>query len=255
MAPKRMYKKKQGPQIKGQSKMTKYFKPVKQLARALQSTTLYNPQQATLTKQLWPSRNVAKFRWTWQSSLTPTSAGALSHVYRANAAARPYGQTAKQPAGYDTFQEIYSRACVVGSRVAVTFLPYLATGTSTASAYAGVFLTNQVSSLPATAITTIETTRGNWAAIPATATQDKTVQATFSAKKFYGVDDPLDNSGLNPQVSELPSTCAYYVVWAEGMNSVAASRIDYMLTMDLTVIFSGPKNTPLATAINDPANI
>lgn len=240
---------------KGQRKITEFFKPDK-LVRAMQAqSTLQNPQHSTLTRQLWPARNVGKFRWVWNSSITPSGTGLISHAYRANSVTRPYGLTAKQPAGLDEFQNIYTRACVVGSKVSVTFLPYLSTGTSTTSTYCGVYLTNQVTSSPATALIAIETTRGNWATVPSSGNVDKTVSASFSAKKFYGVDDPLDVAGLNPQVSEVPSTCAYYVVWAEGLNSVASARVDYMIVMDLTVVFTGPRNTPLATAINDPALI
>lgn len=167
----------------------------------------------------------------------PITGAASTNLFRANSLYDPdFSGAGHQPMGYDQYIEMYSDILVKKSRITVTHLNSVTSGT-----VFGVTLSPSSSSLTIPG-DYIEQQSCAYAYTNASLTTlNQSVVASFDAKRFFDVKDPSDDPDLHHGAGTNPASVAFFHVFVGGFTSTAdaaASAVNVLIEYD--VEFSEP---------------
>lgn len=191
-----------------------------------------------------PKETIVEMTYVKGGSLDSTSGVIARQLFRANSIFDPDATgTGHQPLGHDQWAQLYTNYVVLSSDITVEFTPgYGQTVISVAGVYNGPTIT--------TALTTyeeyIEQGKSFWTQVPGSqAIMPIRRYAHFDAKKEFNVKDVKDNVarigatfGANP-----PDQSAFYV-WAQSLDQVTTSNVNYLAFIRYKVLMSEPTEVP-----------
>lgn len=198
--------------------------------------------------QGFPQSIVAKLRYC-EAGVIDSGGGTGTFVYNACSLYDP-STTAlgHQPLGFDQYSALYDHYVVLGSRIKITF--WTENAATTYASIVGVKLdddnllgTTNVEQVieQANALTKYRFLRNN------STSGDNTIvslKQTYSAKKFNGVKDVLDNKAtIGAPVNASPSESAYYILFVahpDGTTDIPA--INFNVQIDYIAQFSELKD-------------
>ncbi len=192
----------------------------------------------------FPATKTVPMRYTSEVTFSPTPLGA--YVFRANGVYDPdFTSTGNQPYSYDQWSLFYPTWVVVGSKLSVKIFPGDTNAVGVPLMY-GVYRSNG-SSLPIawTAQTLIEAGSAydvvsSWAGAE---NSSPGLTATYSPRKWFGIDKIVDNDHLWGQTGSDPSLQTFYIVWAAPGDSFSTlSSVRGIVTIDYLVKFMNPNN-------------
>jgi hypothetical protein len=183
---------------------------------------------------------IVKLRFCLAVSVNPAANGITgSHLFYVNNIFQPsVGQTTHQPLAMDQYSAIYSRYCVLGSRISVKPINVSAT----IPIMYGI-LTRQTS--PGLAVDPSllkEQGDSNWAyAGNINSRGQGTVSKNFSAKKMFGFPDPKNEADLGAVTSGSPAVTGYFQLWAAAADGLSdPGSTTFQCTIDYICYFSKP---------------
>lgn len=186
-----------------------------------------------------PQSKTVKLRYTHMLSLNSGTGTEARQVYRANSVYDPDSTgIGSQPNYFDVWAGLYNHYVVKGSKINVRVCGTSSTAGGRAS-YAAINL-NDDTTLTVTREALLEQKDTNWRiAKEPLAGGSTTVTKSFSAKKFFGIKDILDNkSTMGATVAANPTEQAFYHVVLGSIDSTDdASQYDVVVTIDYIVQF------------------
>lgn len=179
---------------------------------------------------------IVKLKYGELTSMSTTAGLAETLVFSANNCNDP--RTAAgghQPMGFDEWMQFYNHYTVLGSRVRVTYMPS-GSGVNNA-ALVSIKVQDDYTVVGTINDSILEQTGVVWKAMGGdTSNGSQTLTKYFSAKKFFGVSDVMDNHELSGRLGADPSEQAYYHVTVSGVNGSAvtvnfAIQIEYIVRL------------------------
>lgn len=232
--------------------MGKRARSTKYVRRSIKRRSLYGPRRkfAGRTRRLgskyvpsgMPKQRVAKLRYVESISRTTTSGVLDNYVFRANSCFDPdFTGTGHQPMGFDQWSALFNHYTVLGSKISVT--AQIVTNASTKPVIAGVYLSDG-SGAPYTLFTEFaEAKKGRWRQmLPSIGEKSYKLVSKFSAKKFYGLKDVMDNQNLRAAVTTNPGEDAFYHLWCQCADAASTATVRYTIVIDYIVKFTEPKD-------------
>lgn len=145
-----------------------------------------------------------------------------------------------QPKGYDQWMSLYNKYTVVGAKYKFTF-----TWDSAAMATTpGEFITilNRDSVPTGGWSNYIETNGGTGTTVlPADLTAVRTVQGTFSTKKFFNLSEIRDNHSIQGTITGDPAWIAYLIFYTRDFTGgVSANEFTAKVDISMSVLLSEP---------------
>lgn len=148
-----------------------------------------------------------------------------------------------QPLKFDQIMAMYDKYHVTGAKIIVKALNL----SSTEPVIVGVRLLNDNTSTSSVA-EIIENGKGKHC-ILAPAGQDgstATLVETFSARKFFGVSNPLDEDTIQGNQTNSPSNEAFFDVFVHETNSLAIPTVRFIATIQFVSHFTERKNLTIS---------
>lgn len=189
----------------------------------------------------FPKSRLAKLRYVDQVRLEPGLASQLTHSFRANSLFDPdYSGVGHQPMYFDQFSALYNHYTVLGSKISIRVLPEESTMTAAPyDIYVGVLLDDDVASIP-TGTAMMEQKLCKWRYMPGITnggTRARHLSTTYSAKKFHGVKDVVDNDRLQAAITANPAEVAFFNVFA-GSFQGNPQTVSMIVTIEYIARFS-----------------
>jgi hypothetical protein len=183
----------------------------------------------------FPNSIITQLRYCDYGSLTSTSGGTASTLWRANGIYDPdYTNTGHQPLFRDAYANVYDYYTVLGSKIKVTF--------QSRNADYGFVVGLQGSdtpSLTSTVTTWMEQNNGVHTLVGNKNTGNKTLFMTYSPEEVLGSDTKDDNSSLTGVGSDPGSAQAYYFgLLAATEDATTTAIIGYIVEIEYTVKFT-----------------
>lgn len=194
----------------------------------------------------FPKRKLVKLRYVQEITIDAGLSSYAVHEFRANSVFDPdFTGVGHQPMGFDEWSALYERYTVYGSKINVMFAP--PTATSIIPGYYGVTSYGTSGQLAATygnveailegkltGFTVTQAGNGNSTFSP------RTITRKFSAKRFFGKKDPLDDPDIGATVSASPVNVAYYGVWCGSVGGNNPAEMNFRVLIDYIVMFHEP---------------
>jgi len=205
--------------------------PAKKAATARAKTT-----QANIYRSLPLSRNVGSYRTgfpkqmfmrhKFMQSFAMAGGTLLTSQVSCNALFDPdnSGATTHQPMYFDQVAGLYNKYVVLASKATFTFTSALGTGTN--SAIVGVYIEDDATITPTTAIGCAEQASAQFRIIMVNQTSDQfdttnKISVKWDAKKAFG-GDVIDNPNLVAATTANPTEQQFYTIFAQD-NSLAGT--------------------------------
>lgn len=186
-----------------------------------------------------PQRLPSRMRYSTNLQLNPGIGGTVaSNVFSANSLFDPdRTNVGHQPRGFDEIISLYNQATVVGSKITVRFV-------NTDNSYAqncGIILSDSTTgSADQNFYMEQKYVKSNMLS-DADGMNKAAMSMNFSARKFFGVTNVLDNDHLLCTASGNPLDEAYFHVWVAPNSAVDSSTVEVQVTIDYLAIFQGQK--------------
>lgn len=209
----------------------------KKIAKTVPVSSVPNTNLRPSTHGL-PDNMTTTVRYRTRVELNP-AAGALStYVFRANSIYDPdYTSTGHQPLGYDQLSALYNHYTVLSSTIKASF-----GGTFGTSAYCGLITTDQSSTvIPSYALaenpsSTCMYLEGG----PSSSQKLPSISNSFNAKKFFGVNDPVDAiNDLGAPMGSNAYYAAYFIVFLQAADfTTDLAAISVLVDIEYKVVLS-----------------
>lgn len=230
------------PKTKKQAR--KYYR---RRARYYSKRRTFRPQHIVRTG--FPRTNMVRLRYVDGFSLDPSAGTLATHVFRANSIYDPnYTSLGHQPMNTDLWAQLYNHYTVVGAKI--TLHVHNAAGSGSDGLLAGVILTDDAT-YSVDPVTIMEQGLARYRLTNATLSSNKgnglKVSKTFSAKRFFNVTNPMDNTNrIGAMFSANPVELSHFVCF---VGAPPGSLVDYVsmrctVVIDYICIFSEPKEQP-----------
>lgn len=195
-------------------------------------------------------RQLVKLRYVQEIALDALSNSFDYHEFRANSVNDPdLTGVGHQPMGHDEWSGIYSRYVVVGSKINVMYAP--TSTTAVIPAYYGVTLYDTSGSLTGT-YSTVEgileskltghttTMAGNVNSTFA----PRMLSRKFSARKFFGKSNVMDDPDLGALIGSNPVNDAIFAIWAGNIGGNDPGSVNLKVQIDYIVLYHEPYLLP-----------
>lgn len=192
-------------------------------------------------------KRLVRMRYVTFGTIT-TVAGALNaQLYRCNSIYDPdYSGAGNQPSFHDTYATLWNKYIVVGAKCVTRFYPINvkgATDVTTVPHVVGIKLDDDAST--ATDYRTLLESENQKFKIhdPTKDIRPTTLVSYFSAKKYFGYKDNMDNMiQYGADFGSNPLEEAYFVVYAQPVNQSSGQTLQHMTVIDYVVLLSEPKD-------------
>lgn len=177
------------------------------------------PRRRLRNKKRRPRRNyisrvpiantaVVKMPYTQQISLNPGIGTTTYNVFRANSIFDPdYSGTGHQPRSRDEYASLYENYTVLGAKVKATFIP------NGYNYVVGVGLNNAVATTPpSTSANAAEDPQYTTRILNYAADSNMTITKTYSAKRFHGVKNIMDDGNQKASMGSNPANDPAFVI-------------------------------------------
>lgn len=200
----------------------------------------YFTNRQRLTQTLQPNRMLVKLRFAINDGdshvMTSTTGSVTDYTYRANGMYDPYASAGgAQPRGYDQYMSLYRNFTVIGSKIHVTFF-HSQTGTVNPVKCA-IILNDATTSISGTAQIGESPRSINKMLLGDSG--PITLRKGFSAKKFFGIKNPLDEDDLSGTASADPAQAANFHICAFAPNA-ATQAIQFTGFIDYIAVLHSP---------------
>lgn len=191
-----------------------------------------------------PLPNTFKARLVYQEtvSLDPAAGVLASNRFSCNGLFDPnIDGGGHQPRGFDEFMDMYEKYTVIGSRIKVTLAP-ISTGATNDSITYGANTRDGASVAEADYNNYLEQGNGQYQ-VSDINTRNPPVYATWSAKKFHAVRDPLNAGAFSGDNISNPDKGAHFHVWAGATDQASNPPAHSALcVIEYIVVFHEPKD-------------
>lgn len=144
-----------------------------------------------------------------------------------------------QPYGFDQWMNIYKYFTVVSAKIRLNYVSNFRTGVTSSSGGCGLFIANSDAAIVTAANQAVTSQYSSWK--PWLSTGPGTVVTlNWSAAKYFGYKDVLDEDSLRGTNAADPLKQAYVNVWADGWDVNQASG-NFTLEIMYDVIFTEPR--------------
>lgn len=192
----------------------------------------------------FPTQKRVTMRYCTAITLNPNISGALAgHVFSANGIYDPdVTSTGHQPMGFDQWASFYNNWTVVGSKLQA-LVQTDSNDSSSPGAVIGCYLDSDTLPDYTTFTSMIESGRSTWNYIwYGIMDEPQDLTCSFSARKFFGVDDVVDSNDYGGSFTQNPNKDANYVLWAQAVDqSTDVGAITFLVTIDYIVQLREPK--------------
>lgn len=193
-----------------------------------------------------PVQFITKMVYCSEFSLDPADGTAVVKVFRANDLYDPdYAVGGHQPSPFDQFCAFYSNFCVLSSKIELWPVPKDVTAQT--PCYYGIKLDTDPAST--TGLTAEYAYEGDWTSKPAPVAMNQLAGSTtafagvrhnyFSLKKYFRSKDWRDPTWQCTAAAS-PTTVAYFICWAAGVNNANAGAQIFMARITYTVMCHKP---------------
>lgn len=204
------------------------------------------PHRSLITNHVprGPLPNSFKAKLVYQQTvqIDPPAGTCASNLFACNGLYDPdISGTGHQPRGFDEMMLLYEKYTVIGSRIKVIFAP-VSTGASNDSITYGVHVRDDSSVAESDYNNYVEQGNGQFQ-VSDINIRNSPVYATWSAKKFHSLKDPLNAGSFAGTNIANPDKGARYHVWAcatDQATNVAAHSA--FVVMEFIVVFHEPKD-------------
>lgn len=191
---------------------------------------------------------VKKLRYVEYSTIATGAAGQPGTlIYRANGPYDPsYAVGGHQPLLWDTYSAMYNHHVVLGAKIKATFWSETAGTTYNAVVVSRIDDDASVALNLGTVLehgpkfTKYKFIRTN----PASSKDTQSISQVFSARKFFGVKDVVDNKqDIGALVTTTPTDAAYFVLYVQhpdGTTNIGTLRA--LITIEYLIQFSEPRD-------------
>lgn len=189
-----------------------------------------------------PKQRITKLRYCESIQRTTTSGVLDRYVYRANGAYDPnQSGTGHQPFGFDQWASLFNHYTVLGAKITVRTVAI--TNASAVPLHTGLYLGDGTST-PYTLYTQFQEAKKGSFRIMLGSIGEKSYRntSTFSAKKYFGVKDVMDNQNLRATVLTVPAEEAYFHIWVQAADLAATATVRHDVTIDYIIKFTEPKD-------------
>lgn len=209
--------------------------------------TIFRPQR--LLRVGFPRTTMVKLRYVDGVTLDPGVSTLATHVFRANSCFDP-DQTAvgHQPMNFDQWSLLYNHYTVVGSKITIQLFDNNAIHTG--GILCGVNLSDDTT-FTSDPSTMMEQGLSSYRMVnpvgAAASGRGPSVTKGFSAKRFFNITNPTDNTNrIGANTGSNPTEQAYFVVF---LGPCPGSTIDFtahqlVVKIDYVCIFSEPREQP-----------
>lgn len=185
---------------------------------------------------------IVRLRYIDVIELDPVAGVPYSHVFSANSIYDPNTSgVGHQPLGHDEWQQFYSHATVLGSKIKATFLP---TTNTVATGNSIVSVKLQADSVALTEFYgTLEQPETKWRTVGlSNAENGATLYHKFSAKKFFGVKNVSDADNLRGTFGGNPADQAYFHITIQGIDSaINPDPVKCVVSIEYICLLTEPK--------------
>lgn len=189
-----------------------------------------------------PDSYRTKLRYCTSVVIDPVVSSIGSHVFRANSLYDPdLTGAGHQPLGFDNLMALYDHYVVLGAKITCTFIAPTTSVTTTAS-NVGICLDDDAT--PYTSLESIrEQGRVSYKTMTVSGSSNPTkISKYYSAKKFHGVSNVLDNDHLRGDSASNPDELCFFQVFVEPVNSsYDISAVNVQVQIDYIAQFTEPK--------------
>jgi hypothetical protein len=206
-----------------------------------------NPQFPILSSIGLPKQKVVKMRYCERTTINAPAAGVVQAAfYGANDTYDPRQATGgHQPYGHDQWSQFYNHYTVIGSIINADFSVDASSASYRPNVLCGVYLADD-QSVSTDPELLIETGKSNWASVSQYTNRGSDsvrISNTFSAKKYYNVQNMKDNfDRLGAATNSPPGEKAQYCVWVAAQDAATDPILmNVLIVIDYIVIFSEPK--------------
>lgn len=205
-----------------------------------QSTVVALPRQMT---QALPKQTTVKLRYYQPVGLDPVAGGAAVNIFSANGIFDPdVSGTGSQPLGLDQWFTFYNKAVVLASKCVIKGLSLTATDAHLMGVNLRITTGSETNPKPY-----IEDPRCSWAQLANIDGGSTECVINYSAKGFFDVKDPIDNTDLHNTPAANAGQAAYYHVWAGAISTTAnPGQLNVQVLIEYTVTFFEPKVLPVS---------
>lgn len=184
-----------------------------------------------------PIQNVVSMRYCTflqqSTGLTPTV-----NFFRANGCHDPDETLGgHQPMGWNEMTQFYNHYVVLGSKITVTFC-----NVQNDHLVCGIFLDDNAALSYTSYEGLIEAKKGKYVAFVGGSQGSRKISANFSAKKFFNVKDPEDNTQIQAAVGADPVNQGHFAVWSQCLDKSNALTVECVVVIDYIVKFMEPKD-------------
>lgn len=205
-----------------------------------ESSATYRP---SIERRLgFPQSTIVPIRYSSRLQIV-NNPGYGAYVFRAGDIYDPdQTSTGHQPMAFDTWSEFYPTWCVIGSKLSIQAFPGDVSVQAIPLVY-GVLRTNDTTAPllwpyegfieAGSAYRVVSSYSG--------APNPGSVEASYSAKRWWGVKNVTDVDGLWGQTNSSCAKQTYYIVWAapqDGSSGLVNTR--FVVTIDYLVMFRNP---------------
>lgn len=198
-----------------------------------------------LTNKLpgFPKTRLVKMRYCDVITLNPLTSGGMSkYQFRANSIFDPdYTGTGHSPLGKDQMAEFYNHYTVISSKITVQGVPNVITN-STPIIY-GCYLSDDAT-IPTTIRNLCEQGLSGWNVASPLRTKNLRITKTFSAKKFFNLQDIKDNQNrVGSSMGSNPHDTAFYNVWYSALDTAnEPPPLEALITIEYLVVMNEPRS-------------
>lgn len=215
--------------------------------RAIKRKISRVPPRNRLTRSVNPFKqmpNMWKLRYSENITLSTDSAGGIgTYAFAANSIYDPnVSGVGHQPLLHDQLAPFWTRYTVLGARITVK-----AVASSSSNAGGQLFgcVLDDNNSLQGPSTTLIENGKGSYRWInqnTATSTRASSLSVSFSAKKFFGKKNIIDDDFVSATFGASPANLAYFILWTETPNLASTSTLGVNVVIDYIVRCHEPQD-------------
>lgn len=184
-----------------------------------------------------PKNKIIKLRYATIVGLNAATGAAAGHSFRANSIYDPDNTgIGHQPLGHDQWALFYNHYRVLGAKITINF----ASSGAGHSMVAGCFLDDDASGPTPFDNEGIIEKGGKYRVMDdAGGPGNRTIVCKYSAKKFHNASNVKDRDDLKAAFGSNPSEMAYFVLWAQALNTAVDPgvvycnvKIDYIVSLE-----------------------
>lgn len=183
----------------------------------------------------------AKLRYVYSGTISSVLGGIGTQYFRANSIYDPdYTGLGGQPMGHDTYEALYDKYIVVGSKLSVDWSNTQAND-GKYNMVVGNFLTDTPTYPYTTYTGAIEAKKGNYRNIIFQRNSVRT-KSYFSTKKYFNIKDVKDNVGVYGALfGANPQEPAYFLLWAQSKDGSTSNSVQITAIIDYIILLQEPK--------------